>query len=426
MKKDLHLRFILLFAATLSFNAEAFAQESDDGVEEESECVRTLNRCQKDFEAGLLEKIEQPLRPCLAGTQLSNEEKLQGYRLLALAYLYEGKDEEAEKAMLEFLKLDPEYELQPGIDPKEFSELYQNYRTSPLYTLGIYGGANWARPRSYKENGLYATPSDKKVYKSAFGFHVFARASRYVYKGLNVHLDLGYMQSTFTYSHDILEGYTTIDPNSEPTATPTKGVTIESSESQSGINLPVSLSYTFLQQKTYRPYIIAGAEFRYLFNASSSITKNYLDPNIASVELADIAGFKERRNSLAYSALFGAGVKRKIPGADIFFEARYQVGLSDQVKEDVTSTNDDAMLWNFYEFDNKFTLDNLNFSFGYTYYFYKPRKMKKVKSQVDEKQMKAEEEKQKKEAEKKAKDEEKKPKKEGDGGDPSEKRQIIE
>lgn len=380
--------------------------KAQDEVEEENECVRTLNKVQKLYEEGLIEQIEQKLLPCLNGTELSKEEKLQGYKLLALSHTYDGKDKEAEDAMINFLKLEPEYQPQAGVDPKEFFELYNGYHTSPLYTIALLGGTNWTFPQSYKEFGAYNTESDKKTYKSNVGFQIGFRGTRYIYEGLNVHLDLTFTQNSFTYTHDILEGYTNVTPYDSLNYSPglTKGVTIESIETQTALTIPLSFSYTFLRDKTIRPYALLGFETRFLLGASNSISKTYFDENIAAVEVSDVENFKEERNSMIFSGVFGAGAKYKIKGGDIFLEAKYNLGISDQVKKDVVDVNNDIRLWNFYQQDNDFTMNNLIVNVGYTHYFYKPRKMKQPKKVKPEKEAKQPKEKKSKESKEVTKD----------------------
>jgi len=387
----------------------AFGQDE----EEDNECVRTLRKAQKAYDDGLIEQVNQMLQLCLESDQLKKDEQLEAYKLIAMAYTYDGKEDLAEEAMLKFLKLDPEYQLQPGVDPKEFSELYSSYHTSPLYTIGLYVGPNWSLADSYKEFGAYNTESDKKNYKSKVGFQIGLRGTRYIYKGLNVHLDLTYMQNNFMYTQDILESYTKVDPNNDPSKSPTKGVSIESVENQTILSIPISFSYTFLMQNQIRPYVMVGFETRLLMGASNSVLKTPLDPNIASVESPDIDDFKNQRNNLTFSGIFGIGGKYKIKGGDIFVEARYHLGISDQVNRNQTEVNADERLWNYYQDDNDFILNNLMFNFGFNKYLYKPRKMKESKQPKQEKE--AKEPKEKKEKKKKEKKK-----------SPSKKRQVIE
>ena len=328
-------------------------------VDEESECARILDKAQKTFEDGLIEKVEQMILPCLQGGQLTKEETLQGYRLLTLAKLYENKDEEAEAAMLQFLKTEPEYQLQAGTDPKEFGELFDQYHTSPLYTIGFEIGTNYCSANSYLERGVYNTVDEKKQFESNFGFQVGLLFSRYIYGGFNVHLGLLYVQNTYSFSHSILEDQ----------------VLVSTTESQTLFSAPLTFSYTFLRDKKIKPYISAGAGLRIILSAEQQEpTKSLSNGTESQGSTFDV---KEERNNLNFEGIVGAGLKYKITRGDLFLDFQYQMGINNQRNEDFDGDiNDDGRLWDYYVSDNNFTLNNLAISVGYTLYLYKPRKKK--------------------------------------------------
>lgn len=329
--------------------------------EQESECAKILRKAQKDYDDGLIEKVEQKITPCLNGSELTKEEKLQGYKLLTLSKLYDEKQEEAEEAMIKFLSIDPEYEIQPGVDPKEFSDLFADFHTSPLYTIGGYVGLNWTYVNSYLERGVYNTAQELKEYtpdiQLQFGFTV----SRYIYNGFNAHLDLAFVQNKYTYTHTTLGGL------SEVTA----------SEFQTILSVPVSITYTFRRFKTIRPYVRAGFGLRYMIAAEQADqVKSYPGTDIAPVTGPNI-DIKNERNALMFEGIFGGGVKYKIPRGDIFLDVRYAIGLGNQRNESSDQVlNDDERLWDFDISDNDFTLNSLYGSVGFNYYLYKPRKKK--------------------------------------------------
>lgn len=350
-----HLLGVLVFCALTVVSSMAFAQE------EESDCARTLRKAQKAYDDGLIEKVEQMIRPCLDGGQLNKEEQLDGYRLLAQAKLFDDKNEEAEQAMLKFLSINPEYELQPGIDSKEFSELFSNYHTSPLYTIGLHFGLNWTMVNSYVERGIYNTENEKKSFSPDLSIHFGFRASRYIYNGLNVHLEANYLTNKYTYTHTILGGENIVT----------------ASESQTAIGIPLTFSYVFLRQKKVRPYVFAGFGMRLLLSAENQDqVKEFPTSSIAPVTGPAI-DIKNERNGLNFEGIFGAGTKFKITRGDIFVDARYNIGLNNQRNENSDlNVNDDERLWNFFISDNDFTFNNLYVTVGWNYYLYKPRKKK--------------------------------------------------
>ncbi|HAW51140.1 MAG TPA: hypothetical protein DCX54_02255 [Flavobacteriales bacterium] len=348
---------ILVFCVLTATSSAVMAQ----GEEDESDCARTLRKAQKAYDDGLIEKVEQMIKPCLEGGQLNQEEQLNGYRLLAQAKLFDDKKDEAEGAMLKFLHIDPEYELQPGIDSKEFSELFSKYHTSPLYTIGVHFGLNWTMVNSYVERGVYNTENEKKVFSPDLSFHFGLRASRYIYDGLNVHLEANYIFNKYTYSHNILGGQNIIT----------------ASEAQTVIGIPLTFSYIFLRQKKIRPYVFAGFGMRLIMSAEQQDqVKEFPNTSLAPVTGPAI-DIKAERNGLNFEGIFGAGTKFKITRGDIFMDARYNIGLNNQRNESSDlNVNDDERLWDFYITDNDFTFNNVYVTVGFNYYLYKPRKKK--------------------------------------------------
>ena len=345
---------LLLVGFILMMPTVTFSQD-----EEESECARTLNKAQKAYDDGLIEKVDQMIRPCLQSGELSKEETLQGYRLLALAKLYDDKDEEAEAAMLQFLKAEPEYQLQPGVDPKEFGALFDQYHTSPLFTVGLLLGTNYSMVNSYLERGVYNTVDEKKQFDAKFGFQAGVVFSRYIYGGFNVQLGLMYATNSYSFSHDIFE----------------QQISISTTESQTVLGVPLTFSYTFMRDKQIKPFIEIGAGLRMLLAAEQSeTTKQFPDGSEIQGSAVDI---KEERNALNYAGIFGAGVKYKITRGDIILSIQYHMGIANQRNEDFDGNiNDDERLWNSYVSDNNFTLNNLAISVGYSLNLYKPRKKK--------------------------------------------------
>jgi hypothetical protein len=63
------------------------------------------------------------------------------------------------------------------------------------------------------------------------------------------------------------------------------------------------------------PYVLGGGEFSYILTHKSGVT--------------DI---KANYKSFDYGLVFGAGYKMSMPGASLFFEGRYHLGLNNILK----------------------------------------------------------------------------------------------
>ena len=98
---------------------------------QQQDCVFKLQEAEKLYSQGLIEEIPQLLNPCIE-SGLSQEDKLQAYKLVILSYLFNDEQVDAEDAMLSFLKRYPEYEISPT-DPTEFVYLFESFSKDLRY-----------------------------------------------------------------------------------------------------------------------------------------------------------------------------------------------------------------------------------------------------------------------------------------------------
>jgi len=87
------------------------------------------------------------------------------------------------------------------------------------------------------------------------------------------------------------------------------------------ISVPALLRIKFLPGPS--PYILGGGEFSFILSH-----KIYEE----DIEEEDI---KEKTKSFDYGLVFGAGFEMTMPGASIFIEGRYNIGMNNIIKEPV-------------------------------------------------------------------------------------------
>jgi hypothetical protein len=90
-----------------------------------------------------------------------------------------------------------------------------------------------------------------------------------------------------------------------------------------GISLPIMLKVRFLPGTT--PYLLAGGEIGYILNQKIVITAN--DGTTSEMDITD------NINRLFYGLVFGGGLELQAGGMNLLLEARYRLGLSNQVKD---------------------------------------------------------------------------------------------
>jgi hypothetical protein len=93
--------------------------------------------------------------------------------------------------------------------------------------------------------------------------------------------------------------------------------------SGTAITLPIMLKVRFLQGTT--PYILAGGEVGYILNQKFVATAS--DGTKTEEDITDDV------NRLVYGLVFGGGVELQAGSLNLLLEARYRLGLSNQIKE---------------------------------------------------------------------------------------------
>jgi hypothetical protein len=123
---------------TLSLSTITFVTARAQG-----DCGTALDRATELYESAGFEEAIAVLRPCLAAG-LVDEEKWQGYRLLALSYLFLNDPVSADTAIRMLLEINPRYQPNPGRDPIELIRPLQSYGSFPRFFAGPKAGIGLA------------------------------------------------------------------------------------------------------------------------------------------------------------------------------------------------------------------------------------------------------------------------------------------
>lgn len=144
------------------------------------------------------------------------------------------------------------------------------------------------------------------------------------------------------------------------------------SEVQSRVEIPVTVTYNFVNFGKFTAYARAGAGTAFDISATAK------DISFASSGRIYIPEFKSpdisRNDSRIKMDIFGqvgGGIKLKIPRGYLNFEVRTNLGIYNQVLRGGDSA---TQLERYNYIDDDFNLNDVNFSFGYTLIFYKPSK----------------------------------------------------
>ncbi|MCU0428342.1 MAG: PorT family protein [Cytophagaceae bacterium] len=348
----------LTLLAFFSFLLLAFTSRAGLIGDSALTCTQKLNRAQKVYDAGKISEVEPLLKECIK-EGFTKEEKMQALRLLILSFLFQDEHQKAEKQLLELLHEDPEYTLNPAIDPAEFYQLFRQYRTLPVISIGILGGVNRTGVTERKSYTVNSLDNGKADYTSRLGFQLGVLADILLYKNWQLNTGFIWNLKQFTYSKELLySNYTTLT----------------SRENQMWLDMPLALKYV-LGNKKIKPYALAGVSNNWLISATSRLSRVNTDESSAANQ--ESLNFGKQRRKLGTNALLGAGFRYKVGFGYICLEARYQFGLNNLANADNRFLSEDGRSLFYHGYiSSDFSVNNLAFSVGYFKSFYKPKKNK--------------------------------------------------
>ncbi len=340
--------FLLLFCL---FGINTFSQ---------TDCAKNLKRAKEFYAEGNIEKMDELLSGCIE-EGFNREEKIEARKLLVLAGLFDDDLDSADEQMEEFLKLDPEYQIEKGKDQIEFIKLYETFKTTPSYCIGVNGGGNYSMVNNNSSVNVFPSLNSSTNYHSLLGFYIGLRFKKQFSKHFSADMSLNYSSLTFqydaeTYDNEILQKMV---------------------ERQNWLKLPVSFSYMFLKGKL-QPYVGVGATFGYMLSANQVIDMSYSETAqnpLASTNRNVNLTQQNRRERLNFWYNGLVGVMYKIPQSYICLDISYQINPLQQVNPETRYDNSEDIFETSYV-DDDFYLDNLSIGVSYLYCFYNPKKKK--------------------------------------------------
>lgn len=320
----------------------------------QSTCTQTLRTARSTYDQGRLHELPALLEGCIKNG-FTQQEKVEAYKLLTLAYIYLEEPTKADEAMLNLLNTDHYFKVNEATDPAEFLALYKTFRTTPVYRLGGKIGANASQP-----NVLESVAANEGVskYKYGIGVQVYVTAEIPITEKITIDAQLGYLQRTFGYTNQVTFTDTTF--------------TTTAKEKQSWVSLPISVQYQFNNIK-FRPYVSLGVQGDYLLGAtmnSQRSRKGYQSVDDKSFNLSP------QRQKFNVSALAAVGAHFPLSGGYVVAEIRFAYGLT-KINSIATGFGIDNNLPFQYGYaDSIFKLNAVNASIGYVYNIFHPKKLR--------------------------------------------------
>ena len=343
MKKTL---LLILISCTLAYRATG-----------QSTCTQTLRTARATYDQGRLHELPLLLDDCLSNG-FTDQEKVEAYKLLTLAYIYLEEPKKADETMLKLLNTDHYFEINTSTDPAEFVALYKTFRTKPIFRLGGKIGANASQP-----NVLEAVEANngKSEYKYGVGVQFHVNAEIPIKKNIIINPELGIQQKNFGYKNTV----TFTDSSFNTTAT----------EKQTWISLPISVQYELSSVK-FHPYVSLGIQGDYLLNSSISGRRQRKGYQLIEDKSFDV---KAQREKINLSVIAAAGAHIKLGGGFIIAEVRFTYGLTKLNSKATGYDIDNNLTFQYGYADSIFKLNSLSVTAGYVYNIFKPKKLRNRK-----------------------------------------------
>ena len=313
-------------------------------VSAQSPCANTLYEANKSYEAGDFTKSVALLKPCL-NSGFSRDEKFEGYRLLALNYIYLNQLQQADTAVKKMLEKNNSYKLFPYIDdPAGLSRIIANYNVVPVLSVGIYSGFNFANINLLENHTAGVTTAS---YQPLLGFQAGVEAEYNVWKGLSVSAGFQITDCRYTHVIDSLVG-----------------LKQEFTEDLTYIQIPIIARYNFLKNEAvWRPYLEAGFAFDHVAGDVAHLLATNLSNG--TVKRSSFDPTSRRTQNLTSIAL-GAGVQYRVFTGNLKASVRYLIGLTNVVNSDNRYNDMSSVFLNQY-IDDAFKFDRWQFSLGYSF-----------------------------------------------------------
>ncbi|MFZ6008745.1 MAG: porin family protein [Bacteroidota bacterium] len=346
---------------------------------QENDCELTLGQATEEFNAGRFYSIPGILKPCI-DRGFSREQKQRAFLLLTQTYLLLDDPIGAETSYLQVLMANPEFIADNERHPMDVVYLSKKFTAAPIFSWFGKLGVN-VSPISVIRD-IDAVDNNKEKYTWKPGLQFGAGGEYHYDEKFSMAAEVNFALTSYkneTYNYFGRDTKEIIDR-------------------QTWLMIPIAVKYTHPIGK-YRPFGYVGYSTNVLLSDVANINIVNHDPSnsqegeeILTDKESPNLNFKHRRNTWNSSVMIGGGIKYKFGLDFIFIDVRYNLGLTNIVKEDGLYGNYkfDAASNAFVEsfeatsayahVDDYFRLNNLSISFGFVRPLYKPRELKKAKT----------------------------------------------
>ena len=351
---------ILLFISQL-----ATAQEQQANA-----CVQNIESAQQRYDEGRIQDIQALLTDCLAAGNYTKAEESQALRLLTLSYIFLDDEVNSEYTMLLLLKANHEFEVNPVVDPTEFINLHDRFRTKPLFNVGLRYIFNFSQPIVTDLNSMYNLSGERHDYSLIFS--IFGIGANFEYEfaeNFIIYPEIHYKSISVGY---LAEQQGVINENSDSAFFKT-----EYFEDQQWLSVPVSVKYNFDldNMPAIKVYANAGLSVDFLLKSTLPADGTTLNTR-GGQEIGFALTTTKDHNTVNFGVFAGAGITYKLGEGFISLEGRYQYSLTKFTKPEKALTPENPQQINTGAQHDIYRLNHIAISLGYTMHMYFPKKLR--------------------------------------------------
>jgi hypothetical protein len=327
-------------------------------LEAQNTCMEQLRQAQISFDDGLLDNIPDDLAACMKDG-FTKEEKANAYKLLMQTYLFSEQIEEADKVMIEFLTDFPSYIIE-GNDPKEFINLYNTYRTEPIFKIEATVGLSFCVPLISQYRGVTNIEKSKPTYQPKIGF---AAEVNYI----------GAITTGFSYSAGASFTYLSM----EYTNIPFDYTTVSGNISNMYVGLPLAMRYNHTLG-IIDLFAKAGLEPVYHVYSSVNLTREDELLGVGAEPIPGTPKFTKSHKILDLRPFVGLGIELNLGRDQLIITAGYKSSIFSQLKDEelyskmAVGNPSDRLLY----LEDDMYLNQATFSLSYIRPIYKPKKIR--------------------------------------------------
>jgi len=364
-------------------------------------CTQLLEDAKEAYAAGMVDLVPELLSSCLENG-LSGAAKVEAYKLVINAYLFDYLPDEADKQMSAFLEEFPDYQAQPT-DPAEFKLLLESQKEQRAEAAAALAAAERARQEEEAEairqaelerqqqlketskplGTSQAAVKTSNVEAPRLGFVVgisgnFGKISESysvgdpMQEGGSFSLSPGFLfggKADFPLGKSLDFGiellYNRVNLNYQ--ASPFTFSSYTFRECENRFQLPLSLAIYLNPYDKTRFYFRVGLVADYMISASAYGTRSYTGTDVfqRDVELEKVS-ITNTRSRLSLFGLAGLGLSIPLKKAFLYVETRYAGGLFLANLEENRYENQD-IIWMLYHVDSNFRVNQVSLNFGMTW-----------------------------------------------------------